>query len=88
MADPRITKVLTCITMQQGPGEVVVALKIKCEPNLTVLEVSSAINEFESRLRAKQPEAIGLYESEGFTPIAGYGFYQGEPLSRCYGLRL
>jgi GNAT superfamily N-acetyltransferase len=36
----------------------------------------------------KQPEAIALYESEGFRPIAAYGYYKDEPLSRCYGLQL
>ena len=35
-----------------------------------------------------QPEAIGLYESVGFTPIPSYGYYKDEPLSRCYGLVL
>ena len=36
----------------------------------------------------KQPEAIALYESEGFTPVEAYGHFRDEPLSRCYGLRL
>jgi putative acetyltransferase len=35
-----------------------------------------------------QPEAIGLYASEGFTPIAPYGYYKDEPLSRCFALSL
>lgn len=35
-----------------------------------------------------QPEAIALYESEGFSPIAPYGYYKNEPLSRCYRLML
>jgi GNAT superfamily N-acetyltransferase len=35
-----------------------------------------------------QPEAIGLYESEGFTPIEPYGYFKDEPLSRCYALVL
>lgn len=30
-----------------------------------------------------QPEAIALYESSGYTPIAGFGFYKDAPLSRC-----
>ena len=35
-----------------------------------------------------QPEAIALYESEGFTPIEKYGHYKDEDLSRCYAVRL
>ena len=35
-----------------------------------------------------QPEAIGLYESEGFTPIEKYGYYKDEDLSRCYAVIL
>lgn len=61
VADPRIEKVISCITMQQGPGEVFVALKIKCEPNLTAADISLMINEFESRLRGRCPEAKWVY---------------------------
>ena len=32
----------------------------------------------------KQPEAIALYESAGFVPIASYGQYQDYPDSRCF----
>ncbi|MGN6250485.1 MAG: GNAT family N-acetyltransferase [Marmoricola sp.] len=32
----------------------------------------------------RQPEAIALYASCGYTPIPGFGHYQGEPLSRCF----
>ncbi len=32
-----------------------------------------------------QPEAIALYESSGYTPIAGFGYYCGSHLSRCFG---
>jgi GNAT superfamily N-acetyltransferase len=31
-----------------------------------------------------QPEAIALYESEGYLPITGFGHYAGEPLSRSF----
>ena len=31
----------------------------------------------------RQPEAIALYESSGYTPVPGFGFYRDEPLSRC-----
>jgi len=32
----------------------------------------------------RQPEAIALYESEGYLPIEPYGFYRDSPLSRCF----
>jgi len=35
-----------------------------------------------------QPEAIALYESHGYEPIAPYGHYKSSPLSRCYAKRL
>jgi GNAT superfamily N-acetyltransferase len=31
-----------------------------------------------------QPEAMALYESEGYTRIPGFGHYAGSPLNRCY----
>jgi divalent metal cation (Fe/Co/Zn/Cd) transporter len=61
VADPRIAEVLQCITMQQGPGEVVVALKIRCEPNLSAHELSRAINDFEIALRNARPEAKFIF---------------------------
>lgn len=36
----------------------------------------------------RQPEAIGLYESSGYTPVPSFGYYRDAPLSRCYGRRL
>jgi len=36
----------------------------------------------------RQPEAITLYESAGYTPVPGFGFYKDEPLSRCFGRSL
>ena len=35
-----------------------------------------------------QPEAIGLYLSEGFTPIAPYGHFADHPQTLCYALVL
>jgi GNAT superfamily N-acetyltransferase len=32
---------------------------------------------------ARQPEAIALYESSGYLPISGFGFYKDSPISRC-----
>lgn len=32
----------------------------------------------------RQPEAIALYESSGYRPVAGFGHYANSPLSRCF----
>ncbi len=36
----------------------------------------------------RQPAAIHLYESFGYTRIAGFGDYKDDPLSVCYGKAL
>lgn len=36
----------------------------------------------------QQPEAIALYESSGYTPVAKFGYYAYSGLSRCYARRL
>ncbi len=36
----------------------------------------------------RQPEAIGLYTSAGYEPIAPYGAYRWSPLSRCFAREL
>ena len=61
IAHPKIVALLNCITIQQGPGEVLACVKIKCESHLTALDVSTLINEFEARLRSRCPEVKWLY---------------------------
>ena len=48
-------KVLRTLTVQQGPGEIVVALKLQFQPDLTTATLVAAINEFEQRLQARGP---------------------------------
>ena len=36
----------------------------------------------------EQPEAMALYESEGWTPVPVYGQYADDPRCRCYALSL
>lgn len=74
-ADPLITTVATkiaqdhafiedlirCITIQQGPGEVLACIKIKCVPHLNAREISVLINDFEQKLRAQCPEVKWLF---------------------------
>jgi cation diffusion facilitator family transporter len=58
---PNIRSLLECITIQQGPGEVLACIKIQCEPHLTANEVSHLINDFEDQLRAVCPDVKWLF---------------------------
>jgi cation diffusion facilitator family transporter len=53
---PGITKALRVITLQQGPGEVIVACKVGVETTLTGHQVVEAINTFEAKVKAMRPE--------------------------------
>ncbi|HUT76375.1 MAG TPA: GNAT family N-acetyltransferase [Polyangia bacterium] len=35
-----------------------------------------------------QPEAMALYESSGYLPTPGFGYYKDSPLNRCYAKSL
>lgn len=55
--DPDIERVLRVLTVQQGPGEVMVAMKVKFRAGLaTGGALCAAINRFEERLQAEVPE--------------------------------
>lgn len=54
--DPRIVKVLRALTVQQGPGEVMLACKLQFKTDLTTQTLVGAINEFEQRLQARVPD--------------------------------
>ena len=54
--DPAIEKVLRCLTVQQGPGEIMVAMKLKMKDDLSGKQLVEAINKFEVRLQEKMPE--------------------------------
>lgn len=53
---PKLESLLQIITVQQGPGEVLVALKIRFLSSLTSDEICAAINGFERSLRARRSE--------------------------------
>jgi cation diffusion facilitator family transporter len=54
--DPRIVKVLRTLTVQQGPGEILVALKLQFKPELTTATLVESINQFEQKLQERAPE--------------------------------
>ena len=58
---PEMESVLNVLTMQQGPGEVLVHVKIAFTATLTVEEVCRVINVFEERLREVRPEVRWVF---------------------------
>jgi cation diffusion facilitator family transporter len=55
-ASPTIGGVLRLITVQQGPGEIMVAVKVRLEKRMTSDEVIASINEFERDIKRRCPE--------------------------------
>lgn len=53
---PEIERVLNVLTMQQGPSEVLVHIKLAFTPTLSVATTCEVINRFEERLREAHPE--------------------------------
>ncbi|MDP1826353.1 MAG: cation diffusion facilitator family transporter [Archangium sp.] len=53
---PNIEEVLRLITVQQGPGEVLVAMKVRVKSGLTTHEVVESINRFEQAVHDRAPE--------------------------------
>jgi len=51
-----VQKVLRLVTIQQGPGEVMVMMKMAFRDRMLIEEVSTSINDFETKLRAARPE--------------------------------
>jgi len=51
-----LERVLNVVTMQQGPGEVLVHVKMSFDPTLTVEDACRVINEYEAELRKARPE--------------------------------
>jgi cation diffusion facilitator family transporter len=58
---PEIEKMINCITIQQGPGEVLMCLKIKVDHSISVLELSKLTNKLEQDIRTKAPEVKWIY---------------------------
>jgi cation diffusion facilitator family transporter len=55
-ANPNVVAVLATITVQQGPGEILLAMKLHFKPELTCDNIVRVINDIEASLRAAMPE--------------------------------
>ena len=58
---PGVRSVLRVLTIQQGPGEVMVAMKVELSSNLDTDGVYDTINNFEKLVRARLPEVRWLF---------------------------
>ncbi|MBX3258436.1 MAG: cation diffusion facilitator family transporter [Labilithrix sp.] len=58
---PELERVLNVVTMQQGPGEVLVHVKLAFAPSLTVEEACRIINEYEAAFRAARSEVRWVF---------------------------
>lgn len=79
--DPLVDEIRELITVQQGPGEVLVALKVTCSPTLGASEVSRMINEFEARVRARCPQARWIFVEPDLGGVPSVRFPPAEPAS-------
>lgn len=56
VADPNVEAVLRTLMIQQGPGEIMLAMKLRLRAGLDTDGVVDAINEFERQVKARLPE--------------------------------
>jgi cation diffusion facilitator family transporter len=54
--EPNIEKVVRILTVQQGPGEILVAMKLKFKDGLDTATLVGVINDFERKLEQRVPE--------------------------------
>lgn len=55
-ADPHVEKVVRVLSIQQGPGEILVAMKLKFKGGIDSDKLCDVINNFERQLEARVPE--------------------------------
>jgi len=60
-ASEKIDQLLHVITVQQGPGEVLVAVKVSFYEGVSTNEVCTSINDFEASLRGKRPDVRWIF---------------------------
>jgi cation diffusion facilitator family transporter len=65
-----IRELIQIIAVQQGPGEVLMAVKVSLHENLTVRDACDAINAFEAAVRARRPEVKWMFVEPDFPKAA------------------
>ncbi len=67
---PEVIEVFRIITVQQGPGEILVAMKMHFRSDLSVEQTVKLINEIEARLRGVRPELKWMFIEPDQPPSA------------------
>jgi divalent metal cation (Fe/Co/Zn/Cd) transporter len=60
-SDPAVVKVRKALTMHFGPNDVLLALDIQFQTELTALEIAAAIDELERKIRDQHPEIKHIF---------------------------
>jgi cation diffusion facilitator family transporter len=68
---PSLERILNIITMQQGPGEVLLHIKVAFVSTLTIEEACRQINAFEARLREVRPEVRWVFVEPDIPRVTG-----------------
>jgi cation diffusion facilitator family transporter len=71
MAHPSVRELIHLRTMHMGPEEVIAAIKIKFDGDLTVRSLEVRINEIEAALRKELPRLRRIYVEPGFDESVG-----------------
>jgi divalent metal cation (Fe/Co/Zn/Cd) transporter len=59
--EPHVKELLNVITVQQGPGQVMVAIKARFDGAIQADQIAGVINTFESKLRERCPEVKWIF---------------------------
>jgi divalent metal cation (Fe/Co/Zn/Cd) transporter len=54
-------RVLNVVTVQQGPGQVMVSIKVAFESGISIDDACHTINAYEERLRAARPDVRWVF---------------------------
>jgi cation diffusion facilitator family transporter len=68
-ADSDVRAVFEVITVQQGPGEILVAMKVHFKSELSIDDTVRKINQIEKRLRAEMPELKWVFIEPDHPPL-------------------
>lgn len=83
--DPGIAEVKRMFTAPEARGRGVARALLR---HLVAVAGELGYRQVVLETGTRQPEAMALYEAEGWVPLAPYGQYCGEHLSRCFVLDL